>query len=752
VLHKRYLIQRTIGQGGMGAVYQAKDTKRQTICAIKEMSLSMVPPEERDLAIQNFKIEAKILWGLNHPNLPTFSGFFSENQRYFLVMEYIDGTTLEALLERNRGPFPERRVLGWARQLCDVLEYLHSQNPPIIFRDMKPGNIMLTRDGQIKLIDFGIARFFRPTGSQDTQLLGTPGFAPPEQYGKAQTDERSDIYSLAMTLFQLLTDTLSEQGFGLKDVRSINPHISPSVAKALEKAASMEPDDRYNSVAEFQRALLGEGTFFFENGDEATEPEELAELCARYPEEAYDYLAAGEVELWLDEIGEADLARVARQIRTTIDDPQEAVERFLQAVFGPGIRMRAKAQENQVGAGVTIGAPGLSGATWLPKRTASPLLISPRALNFGTLYPGVSAPMAFTISSPLGEHVSGIIHSNDPWIFLDRFEFDAVNTRVHVRINSTKLLPSRHYTGTIIIIPDLDEAKEMAVMVEADIAEQDAQNGRRRRGGKTIGADLDEDDDDDSLTMGNITSVGPLAQAQIALNQASTPSARDAQKVKGEEKYGSFTKTTGGWDPLPLTTRSGRLIQYSLAFSAALMIGSLVYTLVASMQPLLQSAPLPPHPSFIVILAGLIPATTLGAVLINKENPWTLRDMVTRSCSSMFATLLLLALVRPFWQLLVHTPITPLELIVMLLLASVAATAGTSTLISDYIIFGTSWLLSYMRRPVIILSVIIGGGLGFMLTTGSALGCFTPLAILVGVGVALALVLHVDHLMKISYP
>src|SRR5690242_16125471 len=234
----------------MGAVYQARDLKRQAVCAVKEMSLSKVPPEERSQAIENFKAEAHMLWGLSHPNLPTFTGFFSENQRdpenqrYFMVMEYVEGSTLEDLLERNGQPFWERRVLGWARQLCDVLEYLHSQNPPIIFRDMKPGNIMLTRDGRIKLIDFGIARFFHPMNAVDTQLLGTPGFAPPEQYGKAQTDERSDIYSLAITLFQLLTDTLSETGFGLKDVRSVNPHISFTVARALEKAASLNPEDR----------------------------------------------------------------------------------------------------------------------------------------------------------------------------------------------------------------------------------------------------------------------------------------------------------------------------------------------------------------------------------------------------------------------------------------------------------------------------------------------------------------------------
>ena len=325
LLHKRYMLMGTVGQGGMGAVYKARDLKRQTICAVKEMSLSMVAPDERDKAIQNFKDEAKMLWGLNHPNLPSFTGFFTEGQRYFMVMEYVDGSTLEDLLERNGGPFPERRVLGWARQLCDVLEYLHNQNPPIIFRDMKPGNIMLMRTGRIKLIDFGIARFFRPASEQDTQLLGTPGFAPPEQYGKAQTDERADIYSLAMTIFQLLTNTLSETGFGLKDIRSTYSRISPGVARALEKATALEAAERYQNVAAFRRALLGVGTFVFDNGDQATTPQELADLCARHPEEASDYLASGEIESWLRELGEESLARAARQIRTTVDDPQEAV-------------------------------------------------------------------------------------------------------------------------------------------------------------------------------------------------------------------------------------------------------------------------------------------------------------------------------------------------------------------------------------------------------------------------------------------
>ncbi|HWZ18578.1 MAG TPA: serine/threonine-protein kinase, partial [Ktedonobacteraceae bacterium] len=131
-----------IGHGGMAAVYQANDTRQGNLVAIKEMSLSTVPTNERSQAIQNFLAEARILSRLNHPNLPAFTDFFTEGARHFLVMEYIDGSTLEDLLDRNKGPFSEPRVLGWARQLCDVLEYLHNQQPPVIFRDMKPGNIM----------------------------------------------------------------------------------------------------------------------------------------------------------------------------------------------------------------------------------------------------------------------------------------------------------------------------------------------------------------------------------------------------------------------------------------------------------------------------------------------------------------------------------------------------------------------------------------------------------------------------------
>ncbi|HLQ28394.1 MAG TPA: serine/threonine-protein kinase, partial [Ktedonobacteraceae bacterium] len=453
------MILRTIGQGGMGAVYKAQDIKRQSVCAIKEMSLSMVPPEEQDQAVANFKAEAQMLANLKHINLPSVTGYFTEGARHFLVMEYIEGMTLDEYLEHNNAPFPERRVLGWARQLCDVLDYLHSQQPPIIFRDMKPGNIMLMRNGRVKLIDFGIARFFRHASSQDTQLLGTPGFAPPEQYGKAQTDERSDIYSLAMTLFQLMTFTLSEKGFGLHDVQSVNPEISLPVARALEKATALSPEDRFQSVDAFRRALLGEGTFMFENGDQATSAEELADLCERFPEEAAEYLYAGEIESWLQEMGHNNLAQAARNIRTQEDDEEEAVELFLQAVLGPNVHIRSRT-------GTTARSSSFrNGRAWpsqkpAPVRGVPDITVQPRTLDFGEVSPGLSASLVLSITGDRGTFIQGRVAATEPWILLDRTSFDSVHTRVNVQVDTMRLRGSTHYSGTILVIPDEDDEEQ----------------------------------------------------------------------------------------------------------------------------------------------------------------------------------------------------------------------------------------------------------------------------------------------------
>ena len=254
-LRARYLILELVGQGGMAAVYRATNLRTKATVAIKEMSQDGLTPTELRESLQSFRFEAETLQRLRHPNLPRVYESFSENSRHYLVMDYIDGTTLEQHQQAaGNGPLPEAEVLRWAEQIASVLGYLHSQRPPIIFRDLKPSNIMLTSAGQIKLIDFGIARVFAPGRSRDTQVLGTPGFAPPEQYGKAQTDARADVYSFGCTLYQLLSGyDPGSTPFYLPPLDTRNPKVSPSVQAAILRATKLDRDQRYQTVEEFAR-------------------------------------------------------------------------------------------------------------------------------------------------------------------------------------------------------------------------------------------------------------------------------------------------------------------------------------------------------------------------------------------------------------------------------------------------------------------------------------------------------------------
>jgi serine/threonine protein kinase len=747
----------------MGAVYQARDMKRRGIlCAVKEMSLSMVPPEEQARAIQNFKIEAKMLWGLSHPNLPAFTNFFAENQCYFLVMEYIDGHTLEDLLERQAAPFPERRVLRWAEQLCDVLEYLHSQNPPIIFRDMKPGNIMLTRPGHIKLIDFGIARFFRPTHGPDTQLLGTPGYAPPEQYGTAQTDERSDIYSLGMTLFHLLTNTLSEKGFGVKakDVQMLNPQVSPSVAHALEKATALEPEMRYENVAAFRLALCGASSFCFETGETATEPQALAELCAYYPEEASEYLANGEIDSWLDHIGEVALARATRRIRTMYTDPLESVEQFLRVVVGPNARMRGDTipytngyarddkQDRETKAALldqTMTYRESLPPIFIPNRRSS-LQISPRRLDFGPVYPsGLSAPLGITISGYQGLRVSGTIRPLEPWIRVDRTEFDGMNTYVNVRIQSTQLNSYMHYQGSVVISPYAKDEPDITVTVDADIQGFSALAGRRRPG-KTVTPDEDDEDDVEFVIPTSIQSGGQ----QLVLESIQDASVETKEELSDDRviKYGR----SGGkerWEPCPATPEQLRYQRLGLAFCAAFMTGCLWYICISRLSP----AFLPPNPWFIIVLAGMIPTTTLGALLINHDDIWMARETIDRVITGMGCALVCLAPANVIWQILLNIAPGWLQLAVMLLVTALGAVMGTTTTVHRQILTTTAWLLKLLRYhiwPVVVVACILGGLLGSFLAVGLAAWGFTLLGILLGMGIIGALIWRVSYLLRLQ--
>src|SRR5579883_2566543 len=205
---ERYKIERLVAAGGMGAVYRAIDTRFQRPCAVKEMLDNFKSESERAQSVEWFTREATLLLDLNHPCIPRVRDFFVEQGRHYLVMDFIDGQTMAEIMEREgnisglngaRG-VPEARARSWAQQLCNVLTYLHRQTPPIIFRDLKPSNIMVTVRDEIKLIDFGIARTFQ-SQSQATIIM-TPGYAPPEQvYGRPEP--RSDIYSLGATIHKV---------------------------------------------------------------------------------------------------------------------------------------------------------------------------------------------------------------------------------------------------------------------------------------------------------------------------------------------------------------------------------------------------------------------------------------------------------------------------------------------------------------------------------------------------------------------
>lgn len=262
VLQDRYHIQRRLGGGGMGTVYLADDGRLPgRRCAIKELSPENIPPAERNWAIQAFRQEAGMLAQLKHPGLTAVTDFFPEGGNWYLVMEFVEGETLEAYLQRApNGRLPLAEALEIARQLCDVLEYLHSQNPPVVFRDLKPANIMLNQERQTKLIDFGIARHFKPGQTRDTMNLGTPGYAAPEQYGGlGQSDPRTDVYSLGAVLLQLVTGYNPVQAatpFPLPPPSQLVRDLPPPVEAAIGRAIQLQPEARFRSVAEFRQALF----------------------------------------------------------------------------------------------------------------------------------------------------------------------------------------------------------------------------------------------------------------------------------------------------------------------------------------------------------------------------------------------------------------------------------------------------------------------------------------------------------------
>ncbi len=250
----KYKILNKIGQGGMSVVYLAMNERANKQWAIKEV---------RKDGVQNFEVvkqgliaETEMLKKLSHPNLPSIIDVIDGDGTFLIVMDYIEGRHLESVV-KEYGAQSQEDVIEWAKQLCDVLSYLHSRKPPIIYRDMKPSNVMLKPDGKVMLIDFGTAREFKENSVADTTCLGTQGYAAPEQYGgHGQTDARTDIYCLGATLYHLLTGhNPSEPPYEMYPIRYWNPELSSGLEEIILKCTQKNPDDRYQNCGELLYAL-----------------------------------------------------------------------------------------------------------------------------------------------------------------------------------------------------------------------------------------------------------------------------------------------------------------------------------------------------------------------------------------------------------------------------------------------------------------------------------------------------------------
>jgi len=284
ILDRKFKIVKVLGEGGMGTVYKVELLDRPgNYCAVKELLINpSTSEEERKTAIERFNKEIDLLFGLKHPRIPSFMLSFQERGNYYFVMEFVPGKSLDKILEENKGPLNEEDVIKWMMQVCEALTYIHSRNPPIILRDLKPGNVMLTDSGDVQLIDFGIARRFDPNKRTNTENLGTISYASPEHLGSitdrgqrrsaqnpgklVQTDARSDIYSLGATMYHLLTnyepDPIQTPATGsilaknprLRTVRVNNTVICP-IEQVIIKAMQQNPAQRFQSAEAMRTAL-----------------------------------------------------------------------------------------------------------------------------------------------------------------------------------------------------------------------------------------------------------------------------------------------------------------------------------------------------------------------------------------------------------------------------------------------------------------------------------------------------------------
>jgi serine/threonine protein kinase len=631
-----YLVIKNVGQGGMAAVYQATDLRNNTTVAIKEMSQDGLTPDELKEALASFRFEADTLMRLRHPNLPRVFGTFSEGARHYLVMDFIAGQTLEQMQQAaGGGALPEAEVLGWAKQLCSVLGYLHSQRPPIIFRDLKPANIMVTARGQVQLIDFGIARVFAPGRTRDTQVLGTPGFAPPEQYGKAQTDARADIYALGCTLYQLLTGyDPATTPFNLPPMSSRNPRISPRVQRAIEKATQLTREARYPTIEEFGRDLLG-----------TPQPQAKPAPKVTFPHPAVHAAAAAA------------------------------------AATGAGATR----------AGTTAGA-----ARAAPSTMAAIVVVQPHAVDFGTLVAGQRGTLAITISGQGNMSIRGQIKSLSPWLRVDRDSFNGASTVIQVSAETSRITGNGSQKSSLQIVCD---SQQLFVPVSVKVTPAPAPR------------------------IPKAATAKPSAVRQPGAKYAAAPPAsRTARLLTGAALAFGLTATWVSQAPRLLT-----IPVPSLPMTAPAALGMLLLAaLIASLAAVVGGGGTRQGERFRTALFGAL--LTLAALLA-LDGHWL---MAAGAANLLHGT--------------VHVPKAMVWLVP--LVTSAGAAFGGDPRNSRWMLATAAFLARHSQIAVTGAAVVLGGWVGYLVTSGIA--CLTPFGIIAGIFLGLAVARPTSRLLRRS--
>lgn len=257
LLKGRFEIVKTVEDTAEHILYLAKDKQTSgKFFRVREIKTKM-KGTGKNTRLEMAQKEAQILSSLDHPGIPRYIDFFPGVDCHYLITEYIEGDYLDALLKSKSSPFPYEEVAPWAQQLCEILKYLHTREKPIIVRAVQPSNLLLTFKGEIKLTNFGMARQFDEVKSIDTVFVWNPGFTSPEQYGKQKSDNRSDIYSLGATLYNLLTNQdVGAMNFNFPPVSQFNSTVPPQIEQAIMKCLAVNPDDRFQAIYEVHSAML----------------------------------------------------------------------------------------------------------------------------------------------------------------------------------------------------------------------------------------------------------------------------------------------------------------------------------------------------------------------------------------------------------------------------------------------------------------------------------------------------------------